>query len=476
MRISRRDLVQLATAATAATALPGRPAEAAIVTPDPIGARITASGIRVELIDHVTPPRSSSAKPYARLNFMYHAGDGSGRTFVNDTQGKIWTIPRGQTTTRLLLDVRAARGSAFYGGGGQTGLRSFAFHPDFGRAGRPGYRLLYTVSSERTSSRTARSKLFEGPFTAAFDNVVAEWRVSTGQPLRADPRSRREVLRIAQPKGDHCTDQLMFDPNLAPGAAGYGLLYITVGDGGNSPTKPDRYDQGQATGRALGKVLCIDPLRRPDRPYAVPVSNPFVGRPGYLPEIWALGLRHPQNLSFDQGGTGRMILTDIGQAQIEEVNLGVAGANYGWQPREGTFATSRFDQTTLFDLPSNDASFGYAYPVAQYDHDEGRAIAGGFVYRGTAVPRLVGHYLFGDIVNGRVFHVPVAELALGRRAVIKELTLLRAGRVVTLAALVRGKDGRVDLRFGQDEAGEVFVLTKQDGRIRRLRAAPAAVA
>jgi hypothetical protein len=108
--------------------------------------------------------------------------------------------------------------------------------------------------------------------------------------------------------------------------------------------------------------------------------------------------------------------------------------------------------------------------VAQYDHDEGRAIAGGFVYRGTAVPELEGQYLFGDIVNGRVFHVPAAELRLGSLARIRELTLLRGGERVELLDLVGPSNppGRVDLRFGQDEAGEVYVLTKQDGRVRRL--------
>jgi glucose/arabinose dehydrogenase len=166
-----------------------------------------------------------------------------------------------------------------------------------------------------------------------------------------------------------------------------------------------------------------------------------------------------------------MILTDIGKLNIEEVNLGSAGANYGWPLREGTFVTNRTNPDTLYALPADDARRGFTYPVAQYDHDEGRAIAGGFVYRGTRVPALAEQYLFGDIVDGRVFHVPVEALRPGRLATIRELTLLRGGRRVRLLDLVRGQPGRVDLRFGQDEAGEVYVLTKQDGMVRGLRLA-----
>ena len=249
------------------------------------------------------------------------------------------------------------------------------------------------------------------------------------------------------------------------------MLYLGIGDSGNTPQHTDMYDQAQDPSRALGKIFRIDPLKQASRPYGIPADNPFVSQADYLPEIWALGLRHPQNICFDPKGTvERMILSDIGQAMIEEVNLGRKGANYGWPSREGPFATNRFDPQALYPLPADDATHGYTYPVAQYDHDEGRAIAGGYVFRSGAVPALQGHYLFGDIVNGRVFHVPVWTLRIGRRAVVKELTLKRNGQTVTLRDLV-GNSSRVDLRFGQDELGEVYVLTKQDGRVRRMRPA-----
>ncbi len=237
-----------------------------------------------------------------------------------------------------------------------------------------------------------------------------------------------------------------------------------------APTRTDPFDQAQNPASPLGKILCIDPLARPGRNYSTPRSNPFVGRAGWLPEIWALGLRYPQFMSFDTGGSRRLYVSAIGQAQIEGLCLGVKGANYGWPLREGTFVTERTNENLLYELPDDDASFGFTYPVAQYDHDEGESICAGFVYRGTAIPALVGHYLFGDIVNGRVFHVPVTSLIAGRQATIREITLLRDGTTVTLRGLL-GTTGRVELWFGQDQAGEMYLMTKQDGVIRKLAAA-----
>lgn len=440
---------------------------ATVVTPDPIRPRIQKSGLAVQLVEAAAPPRTSRTRPFARLNFLHHAGDGSGRVYVNDTRGKLWQIDAGGSA-RLFLDLVAVRGRAFLPGTNQMGLRSFAFHSDFAHAGRPGYRKLYTVSTETVASHPAGVTLFSGPFTALHHDVVAEWTVHRSG-LRVMASSRREILRIAQYRPDHNTDQVMFDPN---GGANHGKLFIGVGDGGNVPERPDPYDQAQDPGRALGKILRIDPLPQPDgRRYGIPADNPFVGRPSYLPEIWALGLRHPQNLSFDTGGTGKLLIADIGQAQIEEVNLGLPGANYGWPLREGTFVTNRLDERTLYALPDDDARNGFTYPVAQYDHGEGLAITGGFVYRGTRIPELAGHYLLGDIVNGRIFHVPEGELVLGRQATLQELQLLRRGTPVTLKSLVGGASGRVDLRFGQDQGGDIYVLTKQDGKVRKLVAA-----
>lgn len=459
----------LSALAPAARGAPADPGAGARVTPDPIKARIARSGLAVSLVDFCAPTRTNAGMPYAALNFLYYAGDGSSRVFANDSRGKLWRIDRNTGAFNLFLDLKAARGSALVTTRLQQGFRSFAFHPDFARPGRPGHRKLYTISTETPASKPAAVRLLAGAYPVVQHDVLAEWSVSAANPNIVDRSSRREVLRIAEwAANDHNADQLMFDPHATVGSAAYGKLFIGTGDGGNFGSHPDPYDQAQDRLSPLGKILRIDPLRSGSAGYTVPGDNPFVGRAGYEPAIWALGLRHPQNFSFDRGGARRMILTDIGQKQIEEVNIGIKGANYGWPLREGRFVTDRTDENTLYALPADDAARGFTYPVAQYDHDEGKAITGGFVYRGTRVPALAGQYLCGDLVNGRIFHAPAAELRPGASVTLRELTLRQGGRPVTLAALIGRADGRVDLRFGQDQWGEIYILTKQDGRIRRL--------
>ncbi|MFO1073087.1 MAG: PQQ-dependent sugar dehydrogenase [Geminicoccaceae bacterium] len=438
------------------------------VTPNPIKPRILPSGLAVELLPFSTPQHTKAERPLAMLNHLYHAGDGSGRLFVADSRGKLWAIATRTGAPSLFLDLAAARAGHLLSDDSpkHQGLRTFAFHPDFNRPGRPGHRRLYTVNTEQPAAPAGVPVLGDPALPLLHHDVVAEWRVGA-DPARVDPSTRREVLRIRQYAAGHNADQLLFDPRLRPGQAGYGAMFIGVGDGKNNAPHPDPFDQAQNRARPLGKILRIDPLQHGDRSYTVPADNPFVGRAGWLPEIWALGLRHPEFLCVDRSGSGPMIVAEIGQRNIEQLRFCLPGTNHGWPLREGTFVTDRFDERSLFALPPNDAESGFTYPVAQYDHSEGFAICGGYVYRGRAIPALAGHYVFGDIFNGRVFHLPVAALVPGRQAVIRELTLRRAGVPVTLRGLL-GTTGRVDLRFGQDEAGELYLATKQDGVIRRL--------
>src|SRR4051794_6157455 len=443
--------------AVAAAATPGSGAK---ITTNPITPKIQKSTIRVELVPFSTPPATATVAPRALLDFLYH--DGNGRLFVADSRGPIWQVDRSSGATSLFFDLAAARGAALIttrpGDVNTVGVRSFAFHPDFAKSGRSGFRKFYTATVERPAGTTLPC----GKFPVIHHSVVAEWEVDgTGRPVVG---SRRELLRTAHWQEAHNLDTIIFDPRT-------GHLFLTVGDGGNKGSSPDPYNAAQNKGVALGKVLRIDPLASGGKPYSVPGDNPFVGRTGQLPEIWAYGLRHPQNLSFDRGGSGAGLLTDIGQSRVEEVNILARGANHGWSLREGTFVTDRDDAKILYGLPKDDAKYGVAYPVAQYDHDEGRAIVGGYVYPASAAPALVGHYLFGDIVRGRVFHVPVADLHQGRQATIKELRLFKGGKEVTLLRLVGAANKRVDLRFGQDEGGEVYIMTKQEGTIYKIKPA-----
>ena len=459
-------IAALLTHGPAAIAVPSQPGAGAAVPLNPLP-RIQPSGLSASLVDFCVPPPTSATAPMALLNYLYHAGDGSGRVFACDARGKMWAIGRDGTAS-LFLDVAAIRGAAFLPGD-QMGLRSFAFHPNFAKRGKAGFRCFYTVTTETAASRPADGKVLAGTSPVHHDNVVTEWRADAATLSIVAPESRREVVRVPQHGPDHCMDQVLF----APGPTSSRTLYVGTGDGGYARNNSDPYNQAQDPLSPLGKILRIDPLRQADgRPYGIPSRNPFVGRADYLPEIYALGLRHPQNLSFDPDGSGRLLVSDIGQGQIEEVNLGRRGANYGWPLREGTFVTDRRNDKVLYAKPSPDRS-GFTDPVAQYDHDECNAaglaaITGGFVYRGTRIPALGGHYLLGDLITGRIFHVPVADLVQGRQTPLLELTLKRDGTPVTLLGLLG--TARADLRFGQDALGEIYVLTKQDGAIRKLAA------
>jgi glucose/arabinose dehydrogenase len=198
-----------------------------------------------------------------------------------------------------------------------------------------------------------------------------------------------------------------------------------------------------------------------------------------LGEIWAYGLRNPHRFSWDTDGDRKMLIVDTGQAFIEEVNLGKKGANYGWSRREGTWRIEKDNENIIYELPKGDRDFNYTYPIAQYDHEippgvtefYGIAIAGGFVYRGTAIPELVGQYVFADFgSDGRFFHVPVDELIDGKQATIKELRLFEGNKEGSFLKIV-GKS-RTDVRFGIDEAGELYVTSKQDGKVRKIVRSP----
>ncbi|WGF87251.1 PQQ-dependent sugar dehydrogenase [Marinivivus vitaminiproducens] len=434
------------------------------VGPDPLPDPIERSGLEVGIGRFETlPPSAVTSSVLARANTLFHANDGSGRLYTNDTRGPIWLIENGVVDPDPVLDLRDVRGDALIAGQSEQGLRSFAFHPDFDRPGTDGYRKFYTMSTETVGSADPGTPVLESKPGRApmMHDVLAEWSMDPNDPSAVDVASRREVLRIAEPYENHNSDQILFNPHSQPGDSLYGAMYIGTGDGGAGG---DPLGHAQDLGYAQGKILRIDPLLQANGDsYGVPSSNPFAGDPDALDEIYAYGLRHPENISFDTD-TNRFLVSDIGQGNIEEINLNLRGGNYGWPEREGTFAVA--DNGELTTLPDDDASFGYTYPVAQYDHDEGIAVTGGFVYRGDAIPELQGEYLFGDIANGRIFHVPYDELQLGDQVEVEELTLVANGQEVTMQDLV-GRE-RVDLRFGQGEDGELYVMSKQDGGVRKL--------
>jgi glucose/arabinose dehydrogenase len=440
-----------------------------------------ASGLTVMLEELVTmPPSQPSPEPVdsrlrrrARINYLGELPDGSGRLFVPDLNGPLYFIK--DRTPRVYLDVSVQFAPDFWSGRGLgTGLGFVAFHPDFKSNG-----IFYTVHTEARDALTTKTPDLPGQDQPSQHSVLTEW-------IAADPAAdtfagtRREILRLGFRSYLHGIQQVAFNPNAAPGDEDRGLLYLAVGDGGVGIATGDP----QNLGKPHGKILRIDPAGTSgaNGRYGVPRTNPFVGKPGALGEIYAYGLRDPHRFSWDRGPGGRMFLANIGEHNIESIYEVKPGDNFGWPEREGPFLLGKGDPTcSVYPLPASDSSLGFTYPVVAYDHhpppgfprclDTGDAVLGGFVYRGAGVPALRGQYVFGDVVNARLLHADAGEMRRkDKLATIHALTLLDGqGRQVTMPTLAG--DARVDLRFGQDAAGELYLLSKANGKIWQMKSA-----
>jgi hypothetical protein len=453
-------------------------ADASIEMPiaDPIPAGPMPSGVTVVLEEVVTMPPSQPAMPptdprlqrTARINYLGEVPDGSGRLFVPDLNGRLYLVAQG--TPHVYLDVAVEVGPALWSHRGLgSGFGFVAFHPRFGSNG-----IFYTVHTEAFDA-LAKTPDLPGQDPAVVHGVLTEWS-ATDPAADVFSGTRREILRIAFGNYIHGIQEIGFNPTVAPGDEDYGLLYLAVGDGGLGVTSGD----AQNLGKPHGKILRIDPGG--GGRYAVPSTNPLVGRAGALGEIYAHGLRDPYRFTWDSDG--RLLLASIGEHNIESIYDVKPGDNFGWPEREGPFLVGKGDPTCgVYPLPADDARLGFTYPVAAFDHDapadfprcvdSGHAVIGGFVYRGSGVPMLSGQYVFADGVTGRLFHADASEMRRDSpRATIRALTLLDAqNRPVTMQDLAG--DPRVDLRFGRDAAGELYVLSKANGKIWRVKAATA---
>ena len=333
----------------------------------------------------------------------------------------------------------------------------------------------------------------------AADPSASTWNEATG--------TRRELMRVGTTADRyfHPFGDVQFNPTAQPEDDDYGLLYVSGGDWGyisgvgapqGAPTE-GQPEQLQRLDTLAGTMIRIDP-RSPSESggqaglgdYTVPSSNPFVdGDTSTFDEIYAFGFRNGHRMAWDDDGT--LFVSNVGQNHVEEIERIVPGGNYGWAVREGTFVNgidiaNGGDGDSDHVFPNNvsdalDVDFrgeGLFYPVAQYDHTEGNAIAGGFVYRGSAVPQLYGKFVFGDIVNGRIFAADVADMKAVEinepmtSTAIEEIQLFTrsAAGVETNLDMTSfpGIGGRVDLRFGLDNMGEIYVMSKADGFVRKL--------
>jgi glucose/arabinose dehydrogenase len=322
------------------------------------------------------------------------------RLFIVEQTGQIRIVRDGQLLANPFLDIRSRLRS-----GGEQGLLSVAFHPDYASNG-----FFYVNYTDRQG-----------------DTRVERYRVSADANV-ADANSAKLILTIQQPFANHNGGLNLFGPD--------GMLWIGMGDGGSGG---DPLGNGQNRQSLLGKMLRID-VNGGD-PYAIPADNPFVGRTDTRPEIWALGLRNPWRFSFDRVAN-LLYIADVGQGRIEEIDavpVRSAGYNFGWNMMEGSECYR----------PANCARTGLTLPIYDYPHAEGCSVTGGAVYRGQRMPNLAGHYFFADYCQGwiRSFRYDGSAVREPRQWVLEN-----AGRV---------------LSFGEDAAGELYVLVDR-GSVYRL--------
>ena len=458
--------------ASAVAALLGMTTNAQAPIADPLPDAIAKGDIVVAAIPFLRAPRTEDQAapagtndPRTRIQYLQAVPGIAGRLVFNDIRGVLYHTDRDARAPTVYLDLREEEVGLFADAlPNESGFMGFAFHPEFAQADKAGYGKLYTSFTATVGGEVDyadESRLVQ-------TSVVQEW-TATDPKARRFAGTSRELLRVGEFAGNHNVGTVAFNPTAAEGDADYGMLYIGFGDGGSAH---DPRDYGQNRAVPLGAIARIDPLGSTDgRPYGIPADNP-VGS-STAPEVWAHGLRHPQQFSWD--ADGRMFIADIGQDQIEEVNIGVVAGNYGWRLREGTFATGHGvgrPVGPVYPRPDVEAAI-FLYPVAQYDHDEGFAIGGGFVYRRGDIPALDGRYVFTDFPRGRLFAFDAALPEPGQQT-IEELRLAFDGverDLVDVAGFpntYQPGTERVDARISVGADGELYLLTKGDGWIRRL--------
>ncbi|MEZ6184381.1 MAG: PQQ-dependent sugar dehydrogenase [Planctomycetota bacterium] len=280
-----------------------------------------------------------------------HAPDGTGWLYVVEQWGTVRIVRDGARVEAPFCDL-----SAEVWAGGECGLLSLAFHPNYAENGRA----FVNFTRKR----------------AVLETVVAELTRSA-DPARVEP-GYRELLVFTQPYTNHNGGLVAFGPD--------GLLYVGTGDGGAAH---DPLGAGQDTGTLLGKLLRIDVDGA--RPYAIPPTNPFADGAGGRPEVYAWGLRNPWRFSWDPARPERLFVGGVGQDRYEEVSLVSLGDNCGWNVREGAH-------------PFRGEGPGpFREPIHTYGHDVGYSVTGGHVLRGEALPELDGTYVFADYAPGALW-------------------------------------------------------------------------
>ena len=395
---------------------------------DPIPAKIPKGNLRVDLqtvADGMVSPIG-----------MAVPDDGSGRLFVYDQIGLVYVIQNGTLLPTPLLDVRN-RLVTLMPGYDERGLIGLALHTNFAQ-----FPFVYTYTSEPNGPPADFPILYTDGGTNDHQQVIAEWKIDATNNNQVDITTRREILRLDKPQFNHNGGTMRFGPD--------GFLYFGVGDGGAADDQGPGHSpggNGQDTTRILGKInrIDVDARTSANGQYGVPSGNPFVGQAGFLPEIYAYGFRNPYSFSFDLRA-GDLYVGDVGQNDVEEIDRVVKGGNFGWSIKEGSFYFDANGTNNGFvtSVPVREVPPGLIDPIAEYDHDEGQAVIGGYLYRGSVIPGLAGKYVTGDLGTAN----------LGRLFYLDETN--------NLTEFVIGTNDRpmgIFLKgFGQDTAGELYVL------------------
>jgi glucose/arabinose dehydrogenase len=359
------------------------------------GRAAAGRGVRLVKIGEFDAPLYVTAPP----------GD-TRRVFVVEQAGRIMVVQGGKILAQPFLDIRPKVTA-----GGEQGLLSMAFAPDYAQSG-----LFYVYYTEKSGTESI-------------------WEYHRASDTRANPNSARLVMRMADPEPNHNGGLMVFGADK--------LMYVGTGDGGGGNDQHGARGNAQSLGSPLGKILRIDPKAAGGRAYTIPSSNPFVGRSGARGEIYSYGLRNPWRFSFDRAN-GDLVIGDVGQDEVEEIDFVKQGrgrgANFGWRPWEG--------RRRNFDEPAP----GAISPVITHTHQAGFcSITSGYIGRDRGVPGLYGRYVYGDFCNNRL---RVATLRAGRRAQSRTLSVPAVSSVTS---------------FGEDDSGRLYV-TSQSGPVYRFAA------
>jgi mono/diheme cytochrome c family protein len=475
----------------------------------------------------------------ARVNYLRDEPGGR-RFFVNDLNGPLYILDKQKKTVTTYLDFNGTGGRPglfpkfTFERNFATGLTNFLFDPDYARNG-----VFYTLHMEdpaATAPAAPKAGVVAGLDLSGYTTtpgiptptvegrierevVLIEWKDRNPSNSTFEGTAR-ELLRLQHPLPQHPLGEMTFNPAARPGDADWRVMYLGAGDSGSGEQRDSRRLNPQRLDTLVGKVLRIVPdLGEHTRTstvsdngrYRIPNDNPFSTVDGARKEIWAYGLRNPHRLIWDvdpaQPRKPTLLAFNIGLVTWETIVVIHKGANYGYPLREGTQSMS--PTNGMGPLPESDTipvqisdtvargAVKPTYPVIQYGHSRetgGDAIANGFVYRGKLVPALRNKLVFGDITTGRIWYAnradvfaaddgnpttiaPIYEMDADLRRLTEQTYRERGGSGQALPgmAMVAGR-GRVDLRFAVDNDGELYILTKSDGMIRKVVGTRAATA